>query len=191
MKTIEPSDPNIAMPPAKDFTEVSDMYLVNQELVQKNQEERATRSELLAEDDALVVKIEFSVTEALALGYSVACVLFLPMIFFSLLSVGGGDGGSIVSSVSFIFLVGIMVILALRAIVPAIKSFCVKSDISEGLVNAMFTLVSILMFTVVYICFGPQNLLANSIAIVVAGPILYTALYYIYTFVHRKPKISQ
>ncbi len=186
MKTVEPAHQDVTIAPAKDRTDVSDLYLLNQQLVEQNQEERDKHPELRIANDPLAVRREFRWNDVYTIAISFALVSVGPFISAPLMSLGDGNGFSVLTAVCFIFLIGIGSAALLRAIFRMVSSVCVYADINSTLANIAHATIVLLSFIAQYIIFGVRQYLVAAIAFLITAILHVVILRSLYLITHSK-----
>lgn len=187
MKTIQPSsEKHIDVPANADRTDISDLYLKTGEMVQATSENIASAQAEDAANRPLSVQPEFRVSDAAGIAGGLLALICTPLVAQPLLSLGAGNSGNVIAGVSFTFLMGYVVIFAIRALYGAIQKFCVAADISFGLTLAVLV-VPVLLAVWLYIrLYSVGNTNGSLIVIALAGFAFYGCLAGVYAFVHRK-----
>ena len=184
MKTVEPAHKDVTVTPATDRTDVSDIYLLNQQFVQQNQEERLKHPELLIANDPLAVKREFKWNDVFTIAVSFSLVSVLPFLLAPLMSLGDGNAFTVVAVVCFVFTVGLGIAALLRAIFKMVGAVCMYADISSTIAYISHALIVVLSFFAHYIIFGNRQYAIAAIAFGLTGILHMGILYILYITTH-------
>jgi hypothetical protein len=190
MKTIKSSH-DITLPPKEstDRTDLSDLYLTNQQLVQENQEARREHMDEIdeAQKNPLAVAT-FRRNDAIGLSAALAILVAIPFVAMPLMNIGGGQSFDVLAGVTSTFTVAIILLFYIRVLVSGYASFCRQAD-----VRASSVLVSLLPFIVVTLAayYGnPYKELGGIGIIVFSAAGFYWVLFTIYSAVHKRQVIK-
>lgn len=178
MKTVEPAHKDVTVTPATDRTDVSDIYLLNQQFVQQNQEERLKHPELLIANDPLAVKREFKWNDVFMIAVSFGLVSVLPFVIAPFMSLGDGDAFTVLAVVCFVFTIGLGIAALLRAIFKMVGTICMYADISSTIAYILHAIIVVLSFIAQYIFFGNKQYAVAVIALGLTG-ILHIGILYL------------
>ena len=189
MKNIEPTTHDITVTPSRDDSKLSDLYLVNQQLVAENQQQRDAADDAQGPNSPLSVRAVFDREKAAAIAAVAAGSLIAPFLLLSLmLFPNSNNPGNVLSSASAVFMIAMIVILLMNTIYRMVADFCKIADMNIGLVfAALIGLAVPIIYYSIFLFLMSGNFFMMLLVGVVFWAMYYMLLYGLYHLVHRRP----